>query len=70
MVARACPFRGHRRTSNHAVSSTVRALPPSIAAARATARGRGHRFPNQSVHDIAVAVGLGLAPEPVPQPGR
>jgi hypothetical protein len=33
-------------------------------------RGRGHRFPNQSVPGIAVAVGLGPAPEPVRQPGR
>jgi hypothetical protein len=33
-------------------------------------RGRGHRFPNQRVPDIAVAAGLGPAPEPVPQPGR
>jgi hypothetical protein len=33
-------------------------------------RGRGHRFPNQSVPDIAVAAGLGAAPEPVPRPGR
>jgi hypothetical protein len=33
-------------------------------------RGRGHRFPNQSVPGIAVAAGLGPASEPVWEPGR
>src|SRR5215472_7807609 len=31
-VAAGCPFRGHRRTDSHAVSSPVRALPPNIPA--------------------------------------
>jgi hypothetical protein len=34
-----------------------------------TLRGRGHRFPNQSLHHIALAIGLGSAPGQVPEPG-
>jgi hypothetical protein len=34
-----------------------------------TLRGRGHRFPNQSMRHIAVAIGLDLGPQRVPEPG-
>jgi hypothetical protein len=35
-----------------------------------TLRGHGHRFPNQSLHDIAAAIGLPAAPRPAPARGR
>ena len=34
-----------------------------------TLRGRGHRFPNQSLHDIAVAIGLLAKPSHLPVQG-
>lgn len=34
-----------------------------------TLRGRGHRFPNQSLRDIALAVGLGHSPGQLPADG-
>ena len=34
-----------------------------------TLRGRGHRFPNQSLRSIAVAVGLGHPPGQLPTDG-
>jgi hypothetical protein len=33
-------------------------------------RGQGHRFPNQSLHSIAAAIGLAAAPAQIPEPGR